>query len=246
MTPSTPLVRSLAAKDEFNEVIKHRVEKSCMLLDAGLELYPNDFRKDTDIGDILAAYDAPEDVFEDERLKALGREFRLAGRVLSLRSFGKVAFLHLQDQTGRMQVFVQREALGQDAYSLFKKFDIGDILGVRGSLFRTKTGELTLDAGEVRLITKSMRPLPEKYHGLKDAEVRYRQRYVDLIVTPRAKEIFQARTLIVREFRRFLDDKGILEVETPMMHPIPGGAAARPFVTHHNDLNIDLYMRIST
>jgi len=236
-----PLVQSLAAKDEFNEVIKHRVEKSCTLLDAGVQLYPNTFRKDTDVSAIFAAYSE----HDEEGLKALGREFFLAGRVLSLRSFGKVAFFHLQDQSGRMQVFVQRDGIGSDAYSLFKKIDIGDILGVRGVLFRTKTGELTLEALGVWLITKSMRPLPEKYHGLKDVEVRYRQRYVDLIVTPRVKEIFQARTLIVREFRRFLDDKGFLEVETPMMQAIPGGATARPFTTHHNALDMKLYMRIA-
>jgi lysyl-tRNA synthetase, class II len=236
-----PLIQSLASRNEFNEVLKARMEKACTLLDAGVPLYPNDFEKDTDVGQLKAEFgDLPQ-----ERLEELEREYRLAGRIVSLRSFGKVTFFHLQDQGERLQIFASRDGLGQEAYGLFKKFDIGDIVGVRGKPFRTKTDEFTLDAAEVVLLAKSMRPLPEKFHGLKDVETRYRQRYVDLIVTPRTNRIFQTRTRIVQEIRRFLDDAGFLEVETPMMQAIPGGATAKPFVTHHNALDMQLYMRIA-
>jgi lysyl-tRNA synthetase, class II len=182
---------------------------------------------------------------DETGLAEVEREFTVAGRIMTQRSFGKVTFLHIQDSGGRIQVFVQRDDLGADAYQIFKKFDVGDIVGIRGGLFRTKTGELTIKAAEVRLLTKSMRPLPEKYHGLKDVETRYRQRYVDLIVNTRAREIFLKRTMIVREMRAFLDRLGFVEVETPMMQSIPGGATARPFETHHNALDIKLYMRIA-
>jgi lysyl-tRNA synthetase class 2 len=156
-----------------------------------------------------------------------------------------VTFFHLLDRSGKMQCYAAREDLGEEEYAIFKKFDIGDIVGVCGTLFRTKTGELTLSCKSVKLLTKSIRPLPEKYHGLKDVEIRYRQRYVDLIVTPRTREIFRKRTQVVREFRRFMEGHGFMEVETPMMQPIPGGATARPFVTHHNTLDMQLYMRIA-
>lgn len=236
-----PLLESLDARDELNEVYKNRIAKAVQLLDEGVPLYPNDFVKGDDIGPVVAACDP----LDEETLAGHDRIYRVAGRIVSLRSFGKVAFFTLQDFTGRIQVFAEREALGQEAYATFKKFDIGDIVGARGKLFRTKTGELTLQAEAVRLLTKSMRPLPEKYHGLKDVETRYRQRYVDLIVTPRAMEIFKARTRIVRELRAFLDQEGFMEVETPMMQAIPGGATAKPFVTHHNALDMSLYMRIA-
>ncbi len=236
-----PMLRALQARDELSEVVKTRVEKACVLLDEGSKLYPNDFRKDTETTSLFARYNAST----VEELAELGQEFRMAGRMVSLRSFGKAAFFHLQDPTGRMQIFASRDILGQEAYSRFKKLDIGDIVGVRGRLFRTKTDELTLEAAEVRLVTKSMRPLPEKYHGLKDVEIRYRRRYVDLIVTPRTMEIFRARTTIVRSLRQFLNNHGFMEVETPMMQPIPGGATAKPFETHHNALDMKLYMRIA-
>jgi lysyl-tRNA synthetase class 2 len=236
-----PLLESLDARDELNEVFKNRIAKAVQLLDDGVPLYPNDFEKGDDIGPVAAA----NEPLDEAALAELGHGFRLAGRIVSLRSFGKVAFFTIQDASGRLQVFAERETLGQEAYSVFKKFDIGDIVGVAGRLFRTKTGELTLHAEAVRLLTKSMRPLPEKYHGLKDVETRYRQRYVDLIVTPRSVEIFKARTTIIRELRAFLDDSGFMEVETPMMQAIPGGATARPFVTHHNALDMGLYMRIA-
>ncbi|MHC1790458.1 lysine--tRNA ligase [Solidesulfovibrio sp.] len=236
-----PLLESLDARDELNEVFKNRIAKAVQLLDDGVPLYPNDFEKGDDIGPVAASHEP----LDEAALAALDRIFRLAGRIVSLRSFGKVAFLTIQDASGRIQVFAERETLGQDAYAVFKKFDIGDIVGVAGRLFRTKTGELTLHAESVQLVTKSMRPLPEKYHGLKDVETRYRQRYVDLIVTPRSVEIFKARTTIIRELRAFLDESGFMEVETPMMQAIPGGATARPFVTHHNALDMGLFMRIA-
>ncbi len=236
-----PLLESLDARDELNEVFKNRIAKAVQLLDDGVALYPNDFAKGDDIGPVAEAHEP----LAEEALAELGRTFRLAGRIVSLRSFGKVAFFTIQDASGRIQVFAERETLGQEAYTVFKKFDIGDIVGVTGRLFRTKTGELTLHADTLSLVTKSMRPLPEKYHGLKDVETRYRQRYVDLIVTPRSVEIFKARTTIIRELRAFLDSSGFMEVETPMMQAIPGGATARPFVTHHNALDMGLYMRIA-
>ncbi|MDR3639780.1 MAG: lysine--tRNA ligase [Humidesulfovibrio sp.] len=232
---------ALAARDEYNDVLRTRIDKACALLDADQQLYPNTFRKDTHIGEILAAYSD----LDETALAEVGKVFLIAGRMTSLRSFGKVTFIKLLDGSESMQVFVARDDLGQDAYQVFKKYDIGDILGVEGDLFRTKTGELTLRAKQVSLVTKSMRPLPEKYHGLKDMETRYRQRYVDLIVTPKTSEIFRKRTMIVRGLRNYLDSKGFLEVETPMMQPIPGGATAKPFETHHNALDMKLYMRIA-
>jgi lysyl-tRNA synthetase, class II len=236
-----PLADALAARDEYNDVLRTRIDKACALLDADQQLYPNTFRRDTRLGEIIKAYCE----LDEAALAEVGKVFRVAGRMTSLRSFGKVTFIKLLDGSESLQVFVARDDLGQDAYQIFKKYDIGDILGVEGDLFRTKTGELTLRAKVVSLVTKSMRPLPEKYHGLKDMEMRYRQRYVDLIVTPKTSEIFRKRTMIVRGLRNYLDSKGFLEVETPMMQPIPGGATAKPFETHHNALDMKLYMRIA-
>ncbi|MGE4194619.1 MAG: lysine--tRNA ligase [Pseudodesulfovibrio sp.] len=236
-----PLLEALAARDELNEVLKNRVAKACQLLDENVPLYPNDFHKNASPGTVGAKYDA----LDEAALEALDKRFEMAGRIMALRSFGKVTFFHLQDASGRLQCFAAKEDLGDEAYKVFKKFDIGDIVGASGVLFRTKTNELTLKAKSVRLLSKSMRPLPEKYHGLKDVEIRYRQRYVDLIVNPRAAEIFKIRTRIVSALRRFFDERGFLEVETPMMQAIPGGATAKPFETHHNALDMKLYMRIA-
>ena len=224
-----------------SQVIKNRWEKAQSFAEQGMPLFGNTFRKDTHIQDLLQAYEG----FTAEELENEQREFALAGRIMAMRSFGKATFMHIQDSTGKLQVFVQRDAVGAELYQVFKKFDVGDIVGVRGSLFRTRTNELTLKADHVELVTKSMRPLPEKYHGLKDVETRYRQRYVDLIVTPQAREIFAKRTKIVQGLRHFLDHRGFMEVETPMMQHIPGGATARPFVTHHNALDMELYLRIA-
>lgn len=236
-----PMLESLEARDELNEVVKNRVVKSCELLEADVQLYANGFIKQHDVADILAGYEG----HSAEELEILADRFRCAGRVVALRSFGKVTFFHFMDKSGRMQGYASRDTLGEEGYKTFKRLDIGDIIGLEGALFRTKTGELTVSCTEVTLLTKSIRPLPEKYHGLKDVETRYRQRYVDLIVTPRTREIFRKRTQIVREFRRFLEERGFMEVETPMMQPIPGGATARPFVTHHNALDMQLFMRIA-
>ena len=234
-----PMLEHMAKVDDINEVIKARIVKSCELLDAGVPLYPNGFEKPLFLSRLLDNEDiSPEEL---EKLEPMTS----AGRIMSMRSFGKVTFFHLQDQTGQLQCYASREDLGEEAYSLFKKFNIGDIVGVCGKLFKTNTGELTLNCLKITLLTRAIRPLPEKYHGLKDVEIRYRQRYVDMIVSERTRDIFRKRSLIVREFRHFMEEEGFLEVETPMLHPIAGGAAAKPFVTHHAALDMELYMRIA-
>lgn len=174
-----------------------------------------------------------------------GSQVSVAGRIMSKRTHGKAGFMHIQDASGRIQIYGSLDALGEEAYDLFKKLDVGDIVGVQGEVFITKTGEISIRAGEVTILAKCLRPLPEKWHGLRDVELRYRQRYLDLIVNPGVRRVFLLRSSIIRAIREFLDGRGFIEVETPAMHVIPGGAAARPFVTHHNALDMDLYLRIA-
>ena len=225
-----------------NHLIAERREKLNALRGQGLA-YPNDFRRAHYAGDLQAEF-ADAERWDAEALEGLGRELHLAGRLLAKRVMGKASFAQIQDESGRIQVFLQANALG-DAYEAFKGWDIGDIIAVSGTLTRTRTGELSVKASVLRLLTKSLRPLPDKWHGLADVEQRYRQRYVDLIVTPESREVFITRSKIVRAIRNWLDARRFLEVETPMMQIIPGGATARPFVTHHNALDIDLYLRVA-
>lgn len=229
----------LAAEDE-NHVIAERRAKLKALRENGVA-FPNDFRPDALAAVLHVKYD-PE---TDEALESRAVTVRVAGRMMLKRVMGKASFASLQDRSGRIQVFITREQVGEELYTAFKKWDLGDILAVEGVLFKTRTGELSIRVGKLRLLTKSIRPLPEKFHGLSDQETRYRQRYVDLIVSEETRSTFRARSKIVAAIRGFMLEHDFMEVETPMLHPIPGGASARPFVTHHNALDMQMYMRIA-
>ncbi len=227
--------------EDQNELIQQRFRKLDELAAAGTRPYAGRFQTDATASGLSEAHGgrSKEDL-ERERPKA-----SIAGRIVAMRSFGKACFCHLQDGSGRIQLYFQKSILGDERFGLLRKLDIGDFIGVRGSLFRTRTDELTLDVEDLSLLAKSLRPLPEKWHGLKDVEIRYRRRYVDLIVNPEVRQVFVLRTRIIQAIRQFLNGRGFLEVETPMMQSIPGGAAARPFRTHHNALNMDLYLRVA-
>ncbi len=225
---------------EDHEQIVVRRKKLQALRDRGVQSYPNDFRPDHTTAEVHARHGSlPEPEL------ASASPVAVAGRIVGLRDFGKAAFLHLQDRGGRLQVHVRRDRLGDERFELYRLLDLGDVIGVAGRPFRTRTGELTVEATDLRLLAKALRPLPEKWHGLQDVETRYRQRYLDLIVNPDARRIFETRFRVVRRLREFLEARGYVEVETPMMQPVAGGAAARPFVTHHNALDTDLYLRIA-
>ncbi len=226
--------------EDSSALLKARKDKNQELADAGVHLYPNDFRVSDTIDmlqDIIET--APDTLGED------GREFTVAGRMMAVNSFGKSAFIRFKDRTGQLQAYVQKNKVGNDTYALFKKLDIGDFVGLTGILFQTRTGEWTLLVKTLRLLSKSVRPLPEKFHGIKDPEKRYRQRYLDLIMNSQAREIFTKRSKTVSTMRRFFEDRDFMEVETPMMQPLPGGAEATPFKTWHNALGMELYLRIA-
>jgi lysyl-tRNA synthetase, class II len=227
--------------NQSSNLISQRREKARFLVENGVKLFSNEFKDPNPIADILphGEYLAAESYEEN------GNAYRVAGRIMSMRRFGKAAFFHIQDETGRLQIYAKQDLLGKEEFKLFKKWDVGDIVGAHGRLFKTRTGELSIEANRLDMITKSMRPLPEKFHGLTDVETRYRQRYVDLIVNPEVRETFRKRVDVIRLIREFLANRGFLEVETPMMQAVPGGATAKPFKTHHKALGIDLYLRIA-
>ena len=225
--------------DDENHLISERRAKLAKLRERG-NAFPNSFRRDALAGDILLAYGEKS----AEALEANAVHVKVAGRMRAKRVMGKASFVRLEDSSGAIQLFLQQQALGE-AYDEFKGWDVGDVIGAEGTLFRTKTGELSVRALRLVLLTKSLRPLPDKWHGIADTELRYRRRYVDLIMNEDSRRVFETRSTIVRYLRSFLDTRGFLEVETPMLHPIPGGAAARPFKTHHNALDVDMYLRIA-
>lgn len=215
---------------------ERRIEKLRELKERGVDPFPYGFSQTHTASQILEQH---------EELRESKERVRLAGRIMAIRRHGKTAFAHLMDASGKIQVYLRSDELGEDTYSLFKLFDIGDIAGVEGTVFETKTGEVTVDVEEFFLLAKALRPLPEKWHGLKDKELRYRRRYLDLIMAPESREVFADRMSIIRSMRRVLDSKGFVEVETPTLQPLYGGALAAPFKTHHNALDIDVYLRIA-
>ena len=228
-----------AAQDE-NQLVAERRAKLAEWRKTG-KAFPNDFSRENLAGKLDELYSDKD----AETLEANPIEVKVAGRMMLKRVMGKASFATIQDMSGRIQLYVARDAVGEDVYADFKHWDLGDIVGVVGTMMKTKTGELTIKASEIRLLTKSLRPLPEKFHGLSDTEQKYRQRYLDLMTNEQSRFTFLARSRMVQSIRNYMVNHGFLEVETPMMHPIPGGASARPFVTHHNALDMPLYLRIA-
>ena len=228
------IMENTAQMQDINEIMKIRREKLVELQDSGAD----PFR--------IVKYDVThrtaDIVSQFENLE--GKRVSVAGRVMSKRDMGK-SFCDIQDRDGRIQLYVRINEVGEDKYASFKKLDIGDLLGVSGTVFRTRMGEISIKVDDYVLLSKSLRPLPEKFHGLKDTDIRYRQRYLDLIVNPEVKKTFITRSKIISAIRRYMDDHDFLEVDTPILNTIAGGAAARPFITHHNTLDIDMYLRIA-
>jgi len=223
-----------------SHVIAERREKLKAIREKGVA-FPNDFKPRHYAADLHLQYGE----LENEALEARAATVAIAGRMMLKRVMGKASFATIQDKSGRIQLFIARDNLGEEIYDAFKKWDLGDIVAAEGTVFKTKTGELSVKVSSLRLLTKSLRPLPEKFHGLADQEMKYRQRYVDLIVSDETRQTFIARSRIVASVRKFMLDNAFLEVETPMLHPIPGGAAAKPFITHHNALDMQMFMRIA-
>lgn len=225
--------------EEINELVSQRSEKIQEFRARGIEPYPYRYEVQNYAAQLLESFSSQSDIKVGEH------PVKMAGRLMLMRPHGKISFAHIQDSTGRIQIYIGQNDLGPDKYEIFKKLDVGDIIGVEGSLFRTRTGELTVYVTNFEILSKSLRPLPEKWHGLRDKETRYRQRYVDLIVNPDVKKVFVCRAKIVSAIREFLDERGYLEVETPVLQPIYGGASAKPFMTYHNALGVELYLRIA-
>nr|WP_235888138.1 lysine--tRNA ligase [Neobacillus paridis] len=231
----------IVSHEELNDQLIVRREKMAEMRANGIDPFGKRFERTHLAKDIIDAYES----LTNEELEEKNISVRLAGRIMTKRGKGKAGFAHIQDLSGQIQIYVRQDAVGEESYKIFTSADLGDIVGVAGHVFKTKTGELSIKVLDFTFLSKALRPLPDKFHGLKDVEQRYRQRYLDLIMNQESKETFITRSKIIRSMRRYLDDNGYLEVETPMMHAIAGGAAARPFITHHNALDMQLYMRIA-
>ncbi|GIN88368.1 lysine--tRNA ligase [Heyndrickxia sporothermodurans] len=229
------------SNEELNDQLQVRREKMNSIREKGMDPFGKRFDRTHNTQIIKEQYEQ----FSKEELDEKDAQVTLAGRVMTKRGKGKAGFAHIQDLNGQIQIYVRKDSIGEEQYELFNTVDLGDIVGISGTVFKTKVGELSIKVKEFTLLTKSLRPLPDKFHGLKDIEQRYRQRYLDLITSDDSKRTFITRSLIIQSMRRYLDNQGYLEVETPMMHAIAGGASARPFITHHNALDIPLYMRIA-
>ncbi|MDM5296685.1 lysine--tRNA ligase [Bacillus pumilus] len=227
--------------EELNDQFQVRRDKMNKMREEGIDPFGERYDRSHQSAQIIAEYDE----LSKEDLEGKEAHVTIAGRMMTKRGKGKAGFAHIQDLAGQIQIYVRKDSVGEEAYELFKSSDLGDIIGVSGTVFKTNVGELSIKATSFEVLTKALRPLPDKYHGLKDVEQRYRQRYLDLIVNPESKQTFIMRSKIIQSMRRYLDSKGYLEVETPTMHSIPGGASARPFITHHNALDMQLYMRIA-
>ena len=227
--------------EEINDQLQVRREKLSELREKGLDPFGKRFERSHLAAEILEKYSE----LEKEELDTQNISVTIAGRIMTKRGKGKAGFAHVQDLSGQIQIYVRQDAVGEEQYEIFNLIDLGDIVGIKGQIFKTKVGELSIKASSFEILSKSLRPLPDKFHGLKDVEQRYRQRYLDLIMSEESKQTFITRSQIIRSIRNYLDHNGYLEVETPMMHAIAGGASARPFVTHHNTLDMTLYMRIA-
>ncbi|UOQ44651.1 lysine--tRNA ligase [Halobacillus salinarum] len=227
--------------EELNEHMRVRRDKMNAYREQGIDPFGNKFERTDLAEDLRQKYDQ----FSKEELEEQQSSTTVAGRIMTKRGKGKAGFAHIQDLSGQIQLYIRKDRVGDEAYELFNSADLGDVVGISGIMFKTKVGELSVKADEFHMLTKSLRPLPEKFHGLQDVEQRYRQRYLDLITNPDSRETFVTRSKIIQSMRRYLDGLGFLEVETPLMHGIAGGASARPFITHHNALDMQLYMRIA-